>query len=122
MITEATSVDVEQWFSKLPENVEKDVAVVVEAVVDDAELPSESQVKAVVSLHSLVPEYPYYHWRHLDEEVQDAIRRVENAHREGLGLLRDMGKNRESEFACLGDSPQRTSALTASSPTNQETP
>lgn len=38
----------------------------------DSELPADTQTTIVRNLHSLIPEYPYYHWRHLHSSVQDA--------------------------------------------------
>lgn len=62
------------WYSKLPPEIEEKVSTVVSKVVDDSELSAEDQEAVVDALHSLVPEYPRYHWRHLHSEIQDAAR------------------------------------------------
>ena len=41
-------------------------------IVENSELPNEKQSEVVDLLHTLIPEYPYYHWRHLHRDVQDA--------------------------------------------------
>ena len=37
-------------------------------------MPEESQNNAVKDIYEIVPENPYYHWRHLHPEIQDASR------------------------------------------------
>lgn len=71
-ITRESEVDIKNWYNALPEEILSDVRPIVKTIIDDSELPSESQATIVKKVHSLVPEYPYYHWRHLHEEVQDA--------------------------------------------------
>lgn len=69
-ITEATGVNTEEWFSKLPEELRGKVESIVQAIIKESELPEEIGVKAVRSFHDIVPEYPKYHWRYLHPEVQ----------------------------------------------------
>ncbi len=71
-ITESTGIDARNWFSKLPDEVRGKVESVVQALVKDSELPVEIGVRAVLSFHDIVPEYPKYHWRYLHPEVQSA--------------------------------------------------
>lgn len=71
-IAEATGVNTEKWFSKLPEEVRGKVESVVRAIVKDSELSDEVSVQAVKSFHEIVPEYPKYHWRYLHSEIQKA--------------------------------------------------
>ena len=40
--------------------------------MENSELDNEQQQKVVSTLHDLVPEYTYYHYRHLHEAVRDA--------------------------------------------------
>jgi uncharacterized protein (TIGR02391 family) len=67
-----TKVDVPDWYKKLPEEIKISIEPIVRAVIDDSELSTETQTTIVQNLHSLIPEYPYYHWRHLHTNVQSA--------------------------------------------------
>lgn len=71
-ITEKTKVDVNSWFEKLPGSLQNDVETIVNSVVENSELPQDKQEAVVAALHSIVPEYAYYHWRYMHDEVQDA--------------------------------------------------
>jgi len=44
----------------------------VKAIVDDSELATEVQANIVQGLNKLVPEYPYYHWRNLQDSIKKA--------------------------------------------------
>ena len=67
-----TKVDVPNWYKKLPDEIKTSIEPIVRAVIDDSELPTETQTTIVQNLHLLIPEYPYYHWRHLHTNVQSA--------------------------------------------------
>jgi uncharacterized protein (TIGR02391 family) len=69
-IAEATGVNTEEWFSKLPDELRGKVESIVQAITKESELPTEISIKAVRSFHDIVPEYPKYHWRYLHPEVQ----------------------------------------------------
>lgn len=71
-VADQTNIDTEKWFGALPEHIRSDVQAIVESVVAETETPTENQANVVKMVHSLVPEYPYYHWRHLHAHVQDA--------------------------------------------------
>ncbi|MDR0659497.1 MAG: TIGR02391 family protein [Prevotellaceae bacterium] len=71
-IKEKTKVDIAMWYGKLPQEVQSSIEPIVSAVMYDSELPAEAQTSIVQNLHSLIPEYPYYHWRHLHANVQSA--------------------------------------------------
>lgn len=71
-IREKTKVNISGWYEKLPHEIQSSVEPIVKAVMYDSELPVETQTDIVRNLHSLIPEYPYYHWRHLHLSVQDA--------------------------------------------------
>ena len=74
-LSEATGINVPDWFSKLPEDIRAKIEPVVKALVKDSELPSEVNQDAVRKIHEIVPEYPKYHWRHLHPEVQSVSKR-----------------------------------------------
>jgi uncharacterized protein (TIGR02391 family) len=71
-IKDKTKVDVTNWYKKLPPEIKRSIEPIVKAVIDDSELSTKTQTTIVQNLHSLIPEYPYYHWRHLHINVQSA--------------------------------------------------
>jgi len=66
---ETTGIDTTSWFSKTPENVKQQLNVII-TNIDESELSSEKQAEIVQAVHALVPEYPYYHWRHLHDTIK----------------------------------------------------
>lgn len=71
-ISTQTGIDVGTWYTKLPPKVKTGVESIVNAVVNDSELESEKQKSIINDLHDLLPEYTYYHYRHLHNAVKDA--------------------------------------------------
>jgi uncharacterized protein (TIGR02391 family) len=71
-IEEKTEIKISDWYEKLPKEILPDIKSVVDTIKDESELDSSSKSDVVRRIHSLVPEYPYYHWRHLHQEIQDA--------------------------------------------------
>lgn len=70
-ISEKTSVDIEDWYNKTPEPIQKQIEPIIEKIVDDSEL-SESETNSIVSsLHALLPEYTYYHYRYIHPEIKE---------------------------------------------------
>lgn len=69
-ITEATGINISDWFSKLPEDIRSKIEPIVRAIIKDSELPEEVNKQAVIQLHGIAPEYPLLHWRHLHPEIQ----------------------------------------------------
>ena len=47
---------------------------IVNTIVNDSELSTDIQNTVVDDLHTLIPEYPDYHWRHLHEEIKSAAK------------------------------------------------
>lgn len=70
-ISQKTSVDIPVWYEHLPKNLQPDVEQIVNTVVDKSELSNEMQEQFIETLHKLIPEYAYYHWRNLHETVQN---------------------------------------------------
>ncbi|KFN40964.1 MAG: hypothetical protein JU82_00070 [Sulfuricurvum sp. MLSB] len=66
---ERTGIDTAYWFSKTPPNIAEYLNLIVDSI-DDSEMPSEKQAEVVQAVHTLVPEYPYYHWRQLHSAIQ----------------------------------------------------
>ena len=72
VIQTKTQVDLSRWYGALPSNIQPAVEFIVNAVVEESELPNAESAKVVRNIHELVPEYPHYHWRHLHRDVQDS--------------------------------------------------
>lgn len=69
-ISSQTKIDVNEWYSKLPTTVKSGVENIVSSIVENSELETEKQNELVDNLHRLLPEYTYYHYRHLHEIVR----------------------------------------------------
>ncbi len=66
-----TSVNIKEWYKTLPAEVLARIEPIINSV-DESELLPNEQADVVQNIHSLVPEYPYYHWRHLHSFVQNS--------------------------------------------------
>lgn len=71
-ISDKTKIDINSWYGRLPASLQNDVETIVNSVVDNSELPQDKQDAVVAALHAIVPEYAYYHWRHIHSEVKSA--------------------------------------------------
>lgn len=74
-ISRKTNIDISSWYTTLPVDVRKNVEHIVSNVVDNSELETDTQNQIVNDLHTLIPEYPRYHWRHLHDEIKSAARK-----------------------------------------------
>jgi len=70
-ISKKIDIDVDEWYSKLPTDIQPKIERIVDSV-EDSELSEDDQKEVVANMHYLIPEYPYYHWRHLHREIQAA--------------------------------------------------
>jgi uncharacterized protein (TIGR02391 family) len=68
---EKTGIDKERWYSTLPDDVKEPVDIIFSTLSRD-EGVDESFQPVVLALHTLAPEYPNLHWRHLHPEIQAA--------------------------------------------------
>jgi uncharacterized protein (TIGR02391 family) len=66
-----TNVDIKNWYNTLPTEVLEKIEPIINSI-DESELLPDTQTSLVQNMHALVPEYPYYHWRHLHSNVQNA--------------------------------------------------
>ncbi|MCM1041292.1 MAG: TIGR02391 family protein [Bacteroides sp.] len=71
-ISNKTNIDIKDWYGKLPNNVKPNIESIVNTVVEHSELSNEKQNEVVSLLHTIVPEYANYHWRHIHKTVQEA--------------------------------------------------
>jgi uncharacterized protein (TIGR02391 family) len=70
-LQEKTDIDIEGWISKLPPNVKESIELLLKNV-ERSELTSDQQSTTVKTIHGLVPEYPNFHWRHLNPIIREA--------------------------------------------------
>jgi uncharacterized protein (TIGR02391 family) len=79
-IAKKTKIDVNSWVSKTPQKIKEGIEKILDSVSKESELDTEKQSDIVKSLHQLLPEYTYYHYRHLHKTVQNAsLKDYENA-------------------------------------------
>ena len=79
-IAKKTKIDVNSWVSKTPQKIKEGIEKILDSVSKESELDAEKQSDIVKSLHQLLPEYTYYHYRHLHKTVQNAsLKDYENA-------------------------------------------
>ena len=71
-VSSRVNINVGDWYDKLPDAVQPKVESIVNSVIEDSELSDEKQSEVVGILHGLIPEYAYYHWRHIHNQVQNA--------------------------------------------------
>ncbi len=71
-ISGKVQIDIKDWYGKLPSDVKLGVENIVNNVVENSELADDKQIEVVGMLHSLIPEYANYHWRHMHATVKDA--------------------------------------------------
>lgn len=75
--TEKTGVDLDKWYSTLPnQKMKDDIEHIVNKVSDNVNIDSEEYVGMVKKLHEIIPDYPYYHWRELHSQIQDASKKL----------------------------------------------
>ncbi|WP_354731882.1 TIGR02391 family protein [Actinobacillus pleuropneumoniae] len=74
-IKDNTTIDLSSWKDKLPPEIKQPITEILEHVIENSELAIAQQEEIVEALHGLIPEYPYYHWRGLHSQIQDASRK-----------------------------------------------
>ena len=71
IIKEKTNVDVANWLQNVPENIRIQLEPILNSL-DNSELTTEEQTVTFQNLHTIIPDYPYFHWRQLHPTIQDA--------------------------------------------------
>ena len=69
-INKKAQINLEDWYEKLPSEVKGKVKTVITPVIEESELSEIKQSEVIRTIHDLIPEYPYYHWRHLHSEIK----------------------------------------------------
>lgn len=77
-IKEKTKIDPELWYRNLPEKIKILIEPMVNMITERSELGDLEQSDVVQNLHTLVPEFPYYHWRdfhwyNLQPDIQKVV-------------------------------------------------
>lgn len=68
-IQENTNVNIDDWLSTVPPEIKTRLDALL-AKVDESELSASDQSETIENLHALVPEYPNFHWRHLNSNIK----------------------------------------------------
>ena len=113
-ISEATGINIPDWYNKLPDEIREKVKPVVDAIIKDAELSGVVGSQAVQNFHEIVPEYPNYHWRQLHQEIRSAseddyqrkdyYRAFLEAAKRYINAVREKSRSTNtSEFSMMGE-------------------
>jgi uncharacterized protein (TIGR02391 family) len=69
-ISTGTGIDTEGWLATMPADVKTTTQNIIDSLSDE-DTTIETFVPVIKLIHTLVPEYPTYHWRHLHVTVQN---------------------------------------------------
>lgn len=69
-IEEETEINIQGWYETLSKEIRSQIEPIIDSL-DSSELSEKKQADIVKKMHTLVPEYPYYHWRHIHEVVRE---------------------------------------------------
>lgn len=72
---ERIGINTREWLNKTPEDIKRNLNIIVNSIIDDSEMSSEKQAEVVQAVHTLVPEYPHYHWRYIHPEIARVSKR-----------------------------------------------
>lgn len=70
-IKKITNVDTVAWLQNVPVNIRPLLEKILNTL-DNSELSTDEQTATFENLHTIVPDYPYFHWRQLHPIIQDA--------------------------------------------------
>lgn len=75
--TEKAGIDLDKWYSTIPnQKMKNDIEHIVNKIGDNDDIDAEEYAGVVKTLHEIVPDYPYYHWRELHPSIQDASKKL----------------------------------------------
>ena len=80
-INDKTGINTGKWFSTLKGDVKSNTEKIVNMITNDETFENVEPV--VKALHSLVPEYPELHWRHLTPELKSRVNKYYINHQFG---------------------------------------
>lgn len=113
-VQEKTKVNIKEWYEKIPNDILENLEPIVTKIVEKSELLDSEQTDVINKLHNIIPEYPYYHWRHLHKEIQNAskndylkqdyYRAFQEAAKRYINKTREKsGSNKDSETSMMGE-------------------
>lgn len=73
-VTARSGIKVDDWYSKVPEQIRATLKEVVDSISSKSEIDDEEFSLVVKQVHDLVPPYTYFHYRLLHKEIQDSSR------------------------------------------------
>jgi uncharacterized protein (TIGR02391 family) len=104
-----TNVNIGDWLGKVPEGIKDQLEGLI-SKFNDSELNSKDQTDVLKTLHTLIPEYPKYHWRHLNDSIK-AVAKVDyentdylRAAEEAVKLYEHQVKDKSKLLSDLGTS------------------
>lgn len=68
-VQKKTKVNIDDWLKTVPKEIKERLDVLI-TKVDESELSETDQSETIENLHALVPEYPQYHWRYLNDNIK----------------------------------------------------
>jgi uncharacterized protein (TIGR02391 family) len=69
-LSSSTGIDTEKWLGSMPIDVQTTTQNIIDALGEE-DTDTETFVPVMKWIHTLIPEYPSYHWRHLHGAVQE---------------------------------------------------
>ncbi|MDR2406500.1 MAG: TIGR02391 family protein [Bacteroidales bacterium] len=72
-LSSATGIDTGRWLGTMPADIQTTTQNIIDALGGE-DTDSETFVPVMKWIHTLIPEYPSYHWRHLHSDVQEKSR------------------------------------------------
>lgn len=113
-VQEKTKINISDWYSRLPSEIKEKIEPTVSTILENSELSENDFDQVVTTIHEFVPEYPYYHWRHLHPEIQSASLKdyvnqdyyrafLEAAKRYINAARKKSGSNNTSEQSMMGE-------------------
>lgn len=113
-IREKTRVDLYSWYEKLPVEINEKVKPTITSLIEDEGISEKTQEIVLESMHDLIPEYPYYHWRHLHNKIREAskndyeradyYRAFQEAVKRYITIVRDKsGSENSSDSSMMGE-------------------
>ena len=68
----STGIDTSHWMSTMPDDIREQTSRILDYLSEEDALEKFSPV--IEALHTIVPEYPMLHWRHLNEKIKERIK------------------------------------------------
>lgn len=70
-INETTGINLNNWVNTMPTKLRTEVNSLVNIIIKDEDINETKTKSFLKGLKSIVPEYPYFHWRNLHPKIQE---------------------------------------------------